>query len=162
MRALIPILLLGLTGCVSIPKPGTPMFKDKSGLTWLAASDELAMNGCANEKFEFDRKECVTPIEESSPAARICRRMKARLPSEKDIEGLIRSFDHSGTQEPKLTAKGVEDLRLAFKTDDWGNEWIWTSTLGSRDEGIAVAWTVGTNGKLYENRYKRLTVRCVR
>lgn len=149
----------GLSGCISIPRPGVPVFKDKSGVTWLAASDQLAMNGCATARNEYDREACRAPIAESSPAQRICEKFGARLPSEKEIEGLVKTFEHDA-QKMKLTPNGLKQIEAAFGTDDWSDA-IWTSTLGKRDSEIAVTWNPKF-GKGYENRYVRRAVRCVR
>jgi hypothetical protein len=145
------------------------VYTDSSNkLSWSKALPGTYSNGCADANGKYDKSKCSIETDaNNSTAAKACRDLGegVRLPTEQEIESLIKQFDHSNENYgPRLTETGRAAMQDIFgDMDNISNDWFWSSSVLSNDPNLAYFFD-GINGYVDYGYYVRnndSAVRCV-
>lgn len=152
--------------------PPQPAYTDPSNnVRWLAELPETYTHGCFEGgspggircTLSRTRENLFEAVEEDSDAAKACRDIGARLPTQGEIISLLRNFDHEEQRvnqyvtSPVLTEKGFKEMEA--KLGDMKHSY-WSSSVINQDTGQN-GYVLNRTRLDVTYRYERQSVRCV-
>lgn len=143
-------------------------------LSWSKALPGEYSNGCVNSDGRWDSSKCTLEngangtLEvklEDSNAAKACRNIGARLPTEREYDSLIQNFPHTKKQCfwdaaktcSRLTPQGIEYMQSVFGDM---NNLFWSSSVDSKNPLVAFDFD-GREGDIYY-AYRNINYKAVR